>query len=76
MGLYQNKVFRNIVHAHWYIRNSDIHRDLKVEDVATEIKKFVRTHEKRLHHHVNVEAIQLLDTTDISRRLKGPNPSI
>ncbi len=72
---FQNKVLRNIVNAPWYIRNSDIHRDLKVEDVATEIKKFARSHEKRLHNHVNVEAIQLLDTTtDIPRRLKRTKP--
>lgn len=71
---FQNKVLRNIVNAPWYIRNTDIHRDLKVEDVESEIKKFAKSHEQRLHQHVNVEAIQLLDTTDIVRRLKRTKP--
>jgi len=55
----QNKVLRNIINAPWYINNINIHKDLKVESVYNEIKKFASSHEKQLHHHVNVEAIQL-----------------
>lgn len=71
---FQNKVLRAIVNAPWYIRNSDLHRDLQVEFVENEISKFARSHEKRLHQHVNTEAIQLLDTTDMVRRLKRTKP--
>ena len=31
-------------------------------------------HEERLHHHENVEAIQLLDNMDIVRRLQRKRP--
>jgi len=58
---FQNKVLRNIVGVPWYIRNSDLHRDLQMEMVTYEIGKFAKKHEERLLHHVNVEAIQLLD---------------
>lgn len=34
------------------------------------IQKFGAAHEDRLHHNVNVEAIQLLDSTDLIRRRK------
>lgn len=71
---FQNKVLRTIVNAPWFVRNEDIHRDLSIENVASEIKKFARSHEQRLLHHVNVEAIQLLDTTSIVRRLKRTKP--
>lgn len=71
---FQNKVLRGIVNAPWYIRNEDLHRDLKVDFVSTVIKKFAEAHEHRLHHHVNVEAIQLLDNTNIVRRLKRKKP--
>lgn len=71
---FQNKVLRSIVNAPWYIRNEDIHRDLGVDLVAKVIKKYAEAHEERLHKHVNVEAIQLLDTTDIIRRLKRTKP--
>lgn len=71
---FQNKVLRNIVDAPWYIRNSDLHRDLEVEPVTCEIQKFARKHEERLHNHENVEAIQLLDNRNIVRRLKRKKP--
>lgn len=71
---FQNKVLRNIVDAPWYIRNSDLHRDLEVEPVTCEIQKFARKHEERLHNHENVEAIQLLDNRNIVRRLKRTKP--
>ena len=71
---FQNKVLRNIVGAPWYIRISDLHKDLKVDLVANIIKKYAEAHQRRLHHHVNVEAIQLLDNTNIVRRLKRTKP--
>lgn len=71
---FQNKVLRNIVDAPWYIRNSDIHRDLNVDTVDQAISIAARSHEQRLLHHVNVEAIQLLDNADITRRLKRIKP--
>lgn len=71
---FQNKVLRGIVNAPWYVRNDDLHRDLQIEFVHKIIKKFAEAHEKRLHHHVNVEAIQLLDNTDKVRTLKRTKP--
>jgi hypothetical protein len=38
--------------------------------VTNEIGKFVNKHEKRLLHHFKVEAIQLLDNSELVRRLK------
>jgi hypothetical protein len=71
---FQNKVLRNTVNAPWYIRNNDFHRDLKVEVVSSEIKRFARKHEERLHHHENATAIQLLDNMGILRRLQKKPP--
>jgi hypothetical protein len=71
---FQNKVLRAIVNAPWYVRNADLHRDLKMEMVTAENKRFARKHEERLHHHDNVEAIQLLDNTELLRRLKRTKP--
>jgi len=71
---FQNKVLRNIVDAPWFVRNSDLHRDLGVDVVGREIQRFAQKHEERLHQHENVEAIQLLDNTDIVRRLQRKKP--
>jgi hypothetical protein len=67
---FQNKVLRNIVAAPWYVRNADLHRDAKMEVVTAEIRRFARKHEERFLHHDNVEAIQLLDNSELLRRLK------
>jgi hypothetical protein len=37
---FQNKVLRNMVTAPWYIRNNDLHRDLLVDFVSSEIQRF------------------------------------
>jgi hypothetical protein len=67
---FKNKVLRIIVSARWYIRNNDLHRDLEVDVVSSEIQRFAQKQEERLHHHENVEAIQLLDNMGIVRRLQ------
>jgi hypothetical protein len=36
-----------------------------LEMVKNEIGKFAKKHEERLLHHVNVQAIQLLDNSEI-----------
>jgi len=64
---FQNKILRNIVNAPWYIRKSDLHRDLEVDVVFSEIQRFAQKHEERLQHHENVEA---MDNIGIVRRLQ------
>ena len=71
---FQDKVLRAIVNAHWYVRNADLHRDLKMEMVTAEIQRFARKHEERLHRHDNVEAMQLLGNSALLRRLNRIKP--
>jgi len=59
-----------MVNAPWYIRSNELHRDLQVDVFSNEIQRFAQKHEERIHHHENVEAIQLLDNTCIVRRLQ------
>jgi len=70
---FQNKVLRNMVTAPRYIRNNDLQRDLQVDVVISEIQRFAQKHDGRLHHHQNVEAIQLLDKLGLVRRLQMKN---
>ena len=67
----QIKVLRDIVDAPCYIRDVDLHRDLQIEMVTNEIGKLAKKDEERFLHHVNVEAIQLLDNSELVRRLQG-----
>ena len=72
---FQNKVLRNIVNAPWYIRNSDLHRDLKVPSVKDEITKYARKHRDRLSQHVNAEASQIIRNQPTIRRLRREIPT-
>jgi hypothetical protein len=45
-----------------------------VDFVSSEIQMFAQKHEELFHHHVNIEAIQLLDNVDIVRRLQRKKP--
>jgi len=58
-------VLRNIADAPWHIRNAGLHRDFQMELVTNETGKFARKHEERFLCHVNVEAIQLLDNSEL-----------
>jgi hypothetical protein len=71
---YQNKVLKCIVNAPWYVRNSDLRRDLGIETVTDIIAKFAKSHEKRLQEHINIEASRLLDVSNITRQLKWKKP--
>lgn len=71
---FQNKAQRAMVNAPWHVRNADVHRDLGIPLIKEEIKKFAKKHESRLHHHENVEALQLLDNQHHIRRLKRAKP--
>jgi len=41
---------------------------------SSEIQRFAKKHEERLHHNENVEAIQLLDNMGRVRRLQRRKP--
>jgi hypothetical protein len=60
--------------APWYVRNADLHRDLRIEMFTAEVRRFARKHEERLLHHDNVEAVQLLDNSELIRRLRRTKP--
>jgi hypothetical protein len=71
---FQNRVIRRIVDAPWYIRNDNLHKDLDMETVDSIIRKYAQSHEQRLHRHINVEALQLLNNGSLVRRLKRTKP--
>jgi hypothetical protein len=52
----RNFIINRIVIAPWYVRNSDLHRDLGIETVTDIIAKFANSHEKRIQDHINIEA--------------------
>lgn len=71
---FQNKVIRSIANAPWYIRNSNLHKDLGIDSIDEVIKRRARSHQQRLIQHVNIEAQRLLNTNGMIRRLHRTKP--
>lgn len=71
---FQNKVLREIVKAPWYIRNDDIHRDLGIPTIEAETRSFARKHRNRLIGHTNNTVLQILDESNLLRRLQRTKP--
>ena len=40
------------------------------KEVAKKIKRFATKYEARLHQHINIDVIRVLDKTNLSKRLK------
>lgn len=70
----QNKFLRMATNAYRFVTNREIHKDLEIQLIDDAIRECAIKHEKRLLTHTNVEAIQLLDSTDEVRRLKRIKP--
>jgi hypothetical protein len=71
---FQKKVLKCIVQAPWYIRNNDLHRDLRIETVTDIVTRLTSSHKKRLQNHINSEVSRLLNVQNIPRRLKRKKP--
>ncbi|KAI8115889.1 putative RNA-directed DNA polymerase from transposon X-element [Lucilia cuprina] len=71
---FQNKILRTILNAPWYVRNSDIHRDLNMNTVTEEIIMKAEQHRRKLILHPNEEIASLLRTTNVVRRLNRCQP--
>lgn len=70
----QNKILRTIVDAPWYIRNDDLHRDLKIKTVFEETKFFAQKHAIQLQLHTNVDLNNIFYSQNLQRRLQRRLP--
>ncbi len=70
----QSKFLRVLVDAYRYTRNEEIHRDLDIPWVDEVIRVFAQHYEERLHLHINVLALEMLDNTSDIRRLQRTKP--
>lgn len=63
----QNKTLRMITAAPWYIKNSNIHKDLEVPTVKAEISKYASTYLTKLADHPNPLARNILHDLGYTR---------
>lgn len=67
---YQSKTLRLISNAPWFVNNNNIHNDLGVPKIHSEIVRYSTNYLNRLSYHPNILAINLLNDSDEVRRLK------
>lgn len=70
---FQSKSLRTVVNAPWYVKNSTLHNDLMMNTVQEEIKQRSEKYLKRLEKHPNYTAVNLLDNSTDTYRLKKFN---
>lgn len=67
---FQNKVVKLISGAPWFVHRDLLHKDLNIPTVDEVVTQYATRHEARLHRHPNTLALQLLDTSEVTRRLQ------
>jgi hypothetical protein len=67
---FQSKTLRSILNPPRYINNHRIHEDLHMNTVLSEIKKWNTKYLRNLENHTNALAVNLLDNSETTRRLK------
>lgn len=71
---FQSKALRVISNAPWYISNANLHKDLHIPTIREEIGRFSDKYVTRLDIHPNCLALNLLDNSEQTRRLKRYHP--
>ena len=70
----QAKILKTIVNAPWYVRNEDLHKNLKIPTVKEEIATYAKKYKKRLVTRPN-QLVAETNKTIIERRLKKKHPA-
>ena len=70
---YQSKTLRMITNAPWFVTNDNLHNDLGVPKIRSEINRFSSNYLNRLQDHSNSLARTLMNDGDVMRRLKRPH---
>lgn len=72
----QSKILRLITGAPWYVRNENLHKDLKIPAVRDELQRIKQSHNQKLEQHTNPLARNLIITTTSSRLRRRDFPSV
>ena len=68
----QNITIRSMVNVYRYTKNADLLNDFNIPTARETIRSLSDNYEQRLHKHPNTRAIELLDSSSDTHRLKRP----
>jgi len=71
---FQNKIFRIIVDAPWYITNDTLYQDLNISYIRDEIRRHSQRYADRMKEHPNILTKNLMRSIKTPRRLKRRIP--
>ena len=71
----QSKILRNITSAPWYVKNLNIHQDLRIPFVKAELASIKAKYENKLRQHPNPLANNLSNVVHSSRLRRTDLPS-
>ncbi|XP_050501036.1 piggyBac transposable element-derived protein 4-like [Diabrotica virgifera virgifera] len=71
---FQSKVLRTITNAPWFIPNREIRDDLQVATVKETVSEYSSRYLVKLENHPNNLALNLLDNSEQTRRLRRHKP--
>lgn len=71
---FQSKILRTITDAPWFVSNETIHHDLNIPYVLQDAKCMSARYLSRLERHPNTLAVNLLDNSRVTYRLKRYTP--
>jgi hypothetical protein len=69
-GAFNSRLWLHILNAPWYINNQRISEDLQMKTGLMEVKKWRAKYLRKLANHTNALAVNLLDNSETTRRLK------
>jgi hypothetical protein len=69
----QNKALRTVAHCPWYIRNTDLHKDLDISTFQKTVRKLAKKFYSELESNSNI-LIKELATYDAAEMLKHKRP--
>ena len=71
--IFQNKILRIAVNAPWFVRNSQLHRELQIDSVENHISTLTKRFMEKLQHVPGAITFQIGEET-VNRRLKPRLP--
>ena len=67
---FESQSLRIIANAPWFVSNYTLQRDLEIPTIREDISKFSSRHQAKINRHQNPLAINLLDNSETTYRLK------
>jgi len=71
---FQNKFFKIVIDASWYVTNDILHYDLNISYIRNEIRRLKQRYAARMEKHPNIITKNFMRSVKTPRKLKRSLP--